>query len=90
MLPCVSFISGVTVEEQATRIENQLSHIERMLQEAISSKPTWLLMVGHYPVFSSGEHGDTDELLVYLLPMIQKYKVSAYISGHDHIAEHLR
>jgi tartrate-resistant acid phosphatase type 5 len=79
----------VTLEEQTIRITNQVHHIERMLQEAVAVEPAWLLVVGHYPVFSAGEHGDTDELLTYLLPLIKKYNVSAYISGHDHISEHL-
>ena len=53
-------------------------------------KPTWLLVVGHYPIFSRGEHGDISELKEYLLPLLIQYKVNAYLSGHDHISEHLQ
>ena len=44
----------------------------------------YLLVAGHYPVYSVAEHGPTPGLLVRLLPMLYKYKVTAYLSGHDH------
>jgi hypothetical protein len=37
-----------------------------------------------------GTNGDVPELETYLLPLLEKYKVHAYICGHDHTAEHLR
>ena len=57
---------------------------------SMSPPPTWLLVAGHYPIFSKGSHGDTAELKQYLLPLLLKYKVHAYICGHDHISEHLQ
>jgi hypothetical protein len=52
----LSTTRGVSTAEQAARIANQLAHIERMLQEATQRPrpPTWLLVAGHYPIFSSG------------------------------------
>ncbi len=47
-------------------------------------------MCGHYPVFSVGSHGDTDELQDILLPLMEKYGVDVYFSGHDHLSAHLR
>jgi hypothetical protein len=61
-----------------------------MLQEATEDPPSWLIVVGHYPIYSAGSHGDMSELSTYLLPLLIKYKVHAYVSGHDHISEHLR
>jgi hypothetical protein len=46
-----------------------------------------LLVAGHYPVYSMGEHGDTDELKNYLVPLLEKYHVNAYFNGHDHFSE---
>lgn len=41
-------------------------------------------MAGHYPVYSIAEHGPTDCLIDKLLPTLQQYKITAYLSGHDH------
>jgi hypothetical protein len=38
----------------------------------------------------SGDQGDVSELITYLLPLLIKYKVHAYLCGHDHIGEHLQ
>jgi 3',5'-cyclic AMP phosphodiesterase CpdA len=78
---------GISTEVQKERINNQLKHIETMLSEAIQAKPTWLLVAGHYPVFSKGSNGDTSELKTYLLPLLKKYSVHAYFCGHDHLSE---
>lgn len=86
---CCNEKGGISTDIQQERIQNQLFHIESMLNDK-QNNDTWTIVVGHYPIFSSGEHGDTNELQRYLLPLLQKYKVNAYFSGHDHISEHLR
>lgn len=57
---------------------------------ATGPPPAWLFVAGHYPVFSVGTNGDTDELQTYLQPLLERYKVDAYFSGHDHMSEHLQ
>ena len=79
--------SGISVSVQAARIQNQLKNIDAMLADATDKKPTWLLVAGHYPVYSAGEHGDTSELTNYLVPLLRKYSVDAYFCGHDHLSE---
>eukprot|EP00981_Chlorochromonas_danica_P014231 scaffold7567_cov167-Ochromonas_danica.AAC.11 len=59
-------------------IENKLS----------TSTADYLLVVGHYPVYSVCEHGPTSTLVALLRPMLIKYGAH-YISGHDHCMEHL-
>lgn len=54
------------------------------------SKATWLFVVAHYPVYSVAEHGPTPELVDFLLPLLSKYHVDAYFSGHDHNLQHLQ
>lgn len=63
-------------------------HIERNFIRLSKKNVQWLLVFGHYPIFSRGEHGDTDELVDLLEPLFLKYNVSAYFCGHDHITEH--
>lgn len=94
LINCIYFLifnfSGISKGEQKKRIVNQLFYIEKYLYEAIQTKPSWLIVAGHYPVFSAGDQGDTSELYYYLLPLLEKYNVHAYVCGHDHISEHLQ
>ena len=82
----------MSTSTQQKLIKNQLFHIENSLIALTTSPnpPKWLLMAGHYPIYSSGEHGDISELVTYLQPLISQYKVDGYICGHDHILEHLQ
>jgi 3',5'-cyclic AMP phosphodiesterase CpdA len=49
----------------------------------------WLFVLGHHPVYSSGKHGDTEDLVTALGPLLNKAKVDLYLSGHDHDLQHL-
>lgn len=80
---------GVSTEEQADRISNQLYHIEKYLQEAKLNNATYTIVAGHYPIVSPGKHGDNSELVQNLLPLLVKYKVNVYYCGHDHINAHM-
>ena len=82
---------GISTSTQATRIETQQKSLSTMFKNTQSyPRPTWLLVAGHYPIYSQGEKGDNSELITYLLPFMTKYGVHAYLCGHDHINEHLQ
>ena len=65
---------------------DQLDWIEATLME---SSADWLIVLGHYPVFSGGEHGSTMSLVNQVRPMLEKYQVDAYLCGHDHTQQHI-
>jgi len=64
----------------------QWEFLEQSMKESTAD---FLLLASHYPVWSVCSHGPTKELVTYLLPLMKQYKVTAYISGHDHCLEHL-
>jgi acid phosphatase len=54
-----------------------------------ASRARWKIVVGHHPVFSGGQHGDTPELIKRLKPLLEEHKVPAYVCGHDHDLQHI-
>jgi len=54
-----------------------------------ASTADWLFVIGHYPVYSGGEHGNTDDLDKNLKPLLSQYNVDLYLCGHDHTLQHL-
>ena len=44
----------------------------------------YIIVGGHHPVLSAGSHGSHPCLLSKLKPLMEKYGVTAYFSGHDH------
>lgn len=44
----------------------------------------YLLVSGHFPVYSVAEHGPTKCLVERLRPLLHQYRATAYLCGHDH------
>ncbi|NBN99469.1 MAG: hypothetical protein EBV19_09585, partial [Flavobacteriia bacterium] len=48
-------------------------------------KVQWRFVCGHYPMYSHGNHGDTQEVIDFLKPFLSR--IDMYICGHDHHTE---
>ena len=48
------------------------------------SQQPWKVVFAHHPVYSSGQHGSTPELMETLPSIFADYGVQLYINGHDH------
>lgn len=67
--------------------QEQMKFIENTLKAAVMREIDWIFIIGHFPCYSSGEHGDNADVHNVLNPLLKKYKVDAYIAGHDHHLE---
>jgi tartrate-resistant acid phosphatase type 5 len=66
-----------------------LIDLENKLKTISSSNVTYILVGGHFPVYSIASHGSTQCLIDNIMPLLHKYRVSAYLSGHDHNLQHI-
>ena len=57
--------------------------------ELAKPRAPWTICVGHHPVYSNGQHGDTKSLVADLAPLLQAHGVHVYLCGHDHDLQHL-
>lgn len=65
--------------------------IEKTLATA-SPNVKWKIVVGHHPMYTGGgrtESRDTRAMRRILLPLCEKYKVAAYLAGHEHSLQHI-
>lgn len=67
-------------------------HVQQQwLENALNaSKSRWKIVVGHHPIYSSGEHGMNKGLKQSLEPLLVKYKADLYLAGHDHDYERFK
>ena len=72
------------------RSEDESFKYLRWIDHRLSkSTADYLFVAGHYPVYSACSHGNTEYLIDHLEPLMTKYGVTAYLSGHEHCALHV-
>lgn len=64
---------------------HQLLWLEEELEK---SEAPWKLVYAHHPIYSAGDHGDNEEMIARLLPVLRG-RADIYLAGHDHDMQHL-
>lgn len=54
-----------------------------------ASRARWQIVYGHHPIYSHGQHEDSEENIDRLLPVLRE-RADIYLAGHDHDMQHLR
>jgi len=67
------------------RAEADYAWIEEKLA---ASTADFVWVAGHFPVYSACQHGNTDELVAKLKPLLDQYGAH-YMAGHDHCQFHI-
>jgi 3',5'-cyclic AMP phosphodiesterase CpdA len=84
-------VRGIKDSDPQFSLQNakrQLTWVDSVLSV---SKEDWVVVVGHHPVYSAHPtRHNTEELVEHLNPLLKKFKVDFYISGHDHIFQHMK
>jgi len=68
------------------QVQDTLNWVESLLQE---SDADYLLVTGHYPLYSACSNGNMPILIDNLDSLLKEYNVTAYLSGHEHCAFHV-
>lgn len=64
---------------------------QRWLKQALAaSVSNWKAVIGHHPIYSSGEHGSNRGLKMTLEPVLISEHADLYLAGHDHNYERFK
>ena len=88
-------IIGIDGQEEWTPASRNAKWLEKTLAE---SKAKFIFVNSHYPAYSTGYHGRQDgrglvieremrRSRVVIVPLLIKYKATAFVVGHDHFYE---
>jgi tartrate-resistant acid phosphatase type 5 len=84
LLPANQILKYVSMED----VPKQLAWLDQSLA---ASQAPWKIVLGHHPIYSAGSgHGDQQDMIRLVLPILQKHGVQAYFAGHDHDLQHLQ
>jgi len=84
-----AYTSPYGKELQAQDSARQLRWLEETLSDT-SSNLRWKIVIGHHPCYTAGNRALNTPYIRYALePLLEKYKVDIYISGHEHHLQYL-
>jgi acid phosphatase len=87
------FLEKYNAESSVYHVDGQNTNQQIVWLDSVLtvSDARWTIVVGHHPVYAAAsKHGDTRELIDRVLPVLTKHNVALYVSGHDHILQHLK
>lgn len=101
--PLVTFLCLDSNLPEVSGGKNKKTASERgaLTQEEAKAQLTWFkaelakprapftVVIAHHPLYSNGEHGDTEALVKQWDGLLQSHRVHAYLCGHDHDLQHL-
>ncbi|MDQ6609539.1 MAG: metallophosphoesterase [Bacteroidota bacterium] len=85
--PFVSSYYGQSMADLDT--QDTAAQVKWLRQTLLTSNETWKIAIGHHPVYSSGLHGNTPELISRFKPIFVQSKLDFYLCGHDHTLEYI-
>lgn len=88
--PMAGWKGGETAFNHRLADQHPAEQVAWLKEQLARSTAPWRIVVGHHPIYSGGEHGDSPYLVEHVLPVLQQYGVQAYINGHDHDLQHLQ
>lgn len=80
--------TGMAMNLLHASVQGQVTWFKEQLALA-SATCDAVIVVGHHPVYSGAEHGNSPDLKMYIEGAMAHYNVSAYLAGHDHMLSHL-
>lgn len=91
ILDTQSIVNGISNPGKNFTTENAMKQIHWADSVLASEKEDWVIVIGHHPVYSAHPtRQNTEELVEFLNPVLNKYDVDFYIGSHDHIFQHLK
>jgi hypothetical protein len=86
-------VTVLMVDSNYRRMPSALWRRQRAWLKEELSRPRrtkWLVVCGHHPLFSNGDHGDDPRLQHEWGDLFEQAGVDFYVCGHDHDLQHLK